>query len=250
MACSSGNCQIIHWRQIHKQECQILETPKVSSSPLTVSVDEFSQGNGLCYENMNSQFFGHNLVKTLKENTSSDNLVHPQTGIGASATENCAFFNNSHVSILERRTSHKSNRETWRRNSETIHNSSIDSSGCKATSSPFSSVVSKELFVRQKVCMFNFDIPLFTFSKLIIYLCLIIMLNCCCSQEIMTILCWKKKMQRRLMLVAWRHIYMEKMPQEAQYLRVIITKVNLEILLPQETAVDAQIHQIHQSLAN
>lgn len=159
MSCSSGNCQIIHWRQIHKQECQILETHKSSSSPLAFSVDEFSQGSDLCYESMNSQYFGHNLVNPLKENTSSDNLVHPQTGLGISATENCAF-NNSQISTLDRRASHKSNRETKRRSSETISDSSIDPSSCKATSSPSSSVLSKEVFVRQKVCLFNFEIPL------------------------------------------------------------------------------------------
>lgn len=197
MACSSGHCQIIHWRQIHRQECQILETHKLSLSPLAVSVDEFSQGSGLCYENSNSQFFGHNLVKTLKENTLPDNLVYPPTGIDAPATENCVLFNNSHVSTLERRTSHKSNRETRKRNSETIFDSSIDSSGCKATSSPSSGVVPKEVFMRQKVCMFNFYIHWYTYSKLITFRCLIIMLNCFCSQEVMIVLCWKKKMQRR-----------------------------------------------------
>lgn len=160
LVCSSGNCQILHWRHAHKHECQILETHKLNSSPLAVSVDEFSHMGGLCYENMNSQFCAQNLVGTLNENSPSENLVLPPVGITSPAMENCALFNNSHVSAFERKTSHKSNRETRRRNSETAYDSSTNSSGCKATSLPSSVVASKEVFVRQKVCLFNFDIPL------------------------------------------------------------------------------------------
>ncbi|XP_054815494.1 ubiquitin carboxyl-terminal hydrolase 15 isoform X2 [Prosopis cineraria] len=147
----SGNCQIIHWRQVHKHECQILETHKLNSSPLAVSVDEFSHESGLCYENMNSQFFAHNLVNALNENSPSDNLVHPPIGIVSSAMGKCALFNNSHVSTHERRTPHKSNRELRRKNSETTYDSSTNSSGCNATSHPSSIVASKEVFMRQKL---------------------------------------------------------------------------------------------------
>ncbi|KAI9073893.1 hypothetical protein K1719_044165 [Acacia pycnantha] len=147
----SGNCQILHWRNVHKHECQILETHKLNSSPLAVSVDEFSHMGGLCYENMNSQFCAQNLLSTLNENPPSENLVFPPIGITSPAMENCALFNNSHVSAFERKTSHKSNRETRRRNSETSYDSSTNSSGCKATSSPSSVVASKEVFVRQKL---------------------------------------------------------------------------------------------------
>lgn len=158
LVCSSGNCQIIHWRQVHKHECQILETHKLNSSPLAVSVDEFSHMGGLCYENMKSQFCEQNLVSTLNESSLLDNLDYSPIGITSPAMDNCAFFNNSHVSTIERKTSHKPNRETRRRNSETTFDSYISSSGHKATNAP-SVVAAKELFVRQKVCLFNFDIP-------------------------------------------------------------------------------------------
>ncbi|KAK3218854.1 hypothetical protein Dsin_012824 [Dipteronia sinensis] len=35
----SGRCQIIHWREVHKQECQQLETTSSSSSPMDASVE-------------------------------------------------------------------------------------------------------------------------------------------------------------------------------------------------------------------
>ncbi|XP_061362216.1 ubiquitin carboxyl-terminal hydrolase 15 [Gastrolobium bilobum] len=144
----SGNCQIIHWRVIHKQECQQLETHKSSSFPLDVSVEEFDHGSGF-YENLNNQFFGHNLKQTSRESASLENLVHPLTGMGASPKADFSLFNNSQPSTFERRASHKSNREAQRDNGS-IYESSIASSDYKATSSPSSSVVTKEAFMRQK----------------------------------------------------------------------------------------------------
>ncbi|KAE9621560.1 hypothetical protein Lal_00032700 [Lupinus albus] len=140
----SGNCQIIHWRQIHKHECKLLETDKSSSFPLPVSVDEFSHGNGF-YDHLNSQLFGHNLKPTLRETAPLDNLIHPLTCPDASATSDFSLLNYSEVSTFERRTSFKSKRGTQRRDNESICESSIESSEYdKATSSPSSSVVSKE----------------------------------------------------------------------------------------------------------
>lgn len=159
MVCSSGNCQIIHWRLIHKQECQQLETHKSSSFPLAFSVEEFGHGSGF-YENLNNPYFGHNLKQTLRERVPLDNLVHPLTGTTASATADFSLFNNSQPTTLERRTSHKSNRETRRRDNGSIYESSIESSDYKATNSSSSSVVSKEAFIRQKVYLLYFDIQL------------------------------------------------------------------------------------------
>lgn len=157
MVCSSGNCQIIHWRQIHKQECKHLETRKSSSFPLAVSVDEFSLGSGF-FENLDIHLFGHDLKQTLRESAPLDNLVHPVTGAAASGTADFSQLNNSQVSTFERRTSYKSNRETRRRENGSICEPSIESSDYKATSSPSSSLASKEAFMN-KVYLFYFDIP-------------------------------------------------------------------------------------------
>ncbi|CAL0326465.1 unnamed protein product [Lupinus luteus] len=144
----SGNCQIIHWRQIHKHTCKQLETDKSGSFPLAVSVDEFSHGNGF-YDHLDNRLFGHNLKQTLRENAALDNLIHPLTGHDASATAEFPPLNNSEVSTYEGRTSFKSNRGTRRRDNEFMGESSIESSEYKATSSPSSCVVSKEAFTRK-----------------------------------------------------------------------------------------------------
>ncbi|KAK7244008.1 hypothetical protein RIF29_38825 [Crotalaria pallida] len=144
----SGNCQIIHWRQIHKHECKQLDTHKSSSFPMAVSVDEFSHGSGF-YENFNNQLFGNNLKQTLRESAPLDNFVHPLTSPDVSATAEFPLLNNSEVSTFERRTSFKSNRGTRRRDHASICESSIESSEYKAASSPSSNVVSKEAFMRK-----------------------------------------------------------------------------------------------------
>ncbi|CAI8595321.1 unnamed protein product [Vicia faba] len=139
----SGNCQIIHWRQIHKQECQPLETHESSSFPLPFSVEEFGHASPF-YENLNNPYFGCNLNQTLRAREPSDNSVHTMTGtVAASASADISPFNNSQPSTLERRTSHKSNRESRRRDSGSIYESSIESSDYKATTS-------QETFTRQK----------------------------------------------------------------------------------------------------
>lgn len=159
MVCSSGNCQIIHWRLNHKQECQQLEPHKSSSFPLAVSVEEFGHGDGsYFYENLNNQFLGPSLKQTLRESAPLDYLVHPLTGTAAPTTADFSVFNNFQHSAFER-TSHKSNRETLRRDNGSIYESSIESSDYKASSS-LSSVVPKEAFMRQKVYLFYFGIQL------------------------------------------------------------------------------------------
>ncbi|XP_027341225.1 ubiquitin carboxyl-terminal hydrolase 15 isoform X2 [Abrus precatorius] len=139
----SGNCQIIHWRLSHKQECQQLETHKPSSFPLGISVEDFAHGSDF-YENLNNQYFAHSL--TLRENAPLDNLVHPLTGTGAYATVDFSLFNNPQPSTFERRTSHKSNRETRRRDNGSIY----ESYDYKANGSLSSNVASKEAFMRPK----------------------------------------------------------------------------------------------------
>ncbi|BAT93233.1 hypothetical protein LR48_Vigan05g025000 [Vigna angularis] len=143
----SGNCQIIHWRLVHKQECQQLEPHKSSSFPMAVSVEEFGHGSYL-YENLNNQLLSPTLKQALRESAPMDNLIHPLVATAAPATADFPLFNNFQPSTFER-TSHKPNRETRRRDNGSIYESSIESSDYKATSS-LPSVVSKEAFMRQK----------------------------------------------------------------------------------------------------
>ena len=124
-----------------------METQKSSSFPLAVPVDEFSHENGF-YENLNTQFFGHILKQTLRESVTLDNLVHPVRGTGAPVASDFSLYSNSQPFTLERRSSYKSNRETRRRDNGSIQKSSIESSEYNVTSSPSSSVVSKEAFMR------------------------------------------------------------------------------------------------------
>lgn len=158
MVCSSGNCQIIHWRLTHKQECQPLEPHKSSSFPLAVSLEEFGHGSYF-YENLNNQFLDPSFKLTLRGSAPFDNLVNPLTGTAAPATDDFSLLNNFQPSTFER-TSHKSNKETRRRDNGSIHESPIESSDYKATSSLSSSVASKEAFKRQKVYLLYFDIQL------------------------------------------------------------------------------------------
>lgn len=142
MVCSSGNCQIIHWRLIHKQECQPLETHNSSLFPM---VEEFGNGSAF-YENINSPYFGHNLNQPLREREPLDNMVygHPLTGTAPSATADFSLSSNSPPPTLERRTSRKSNRETRRRDTGSVRESSVESSDYKSTTS-------QEALMRQKV---------------------------------------------------------------------------------------------------
>ncbi|KAK8545500.1 hypothetical protein V6N13_066778 [Hibiscus sabdariffa] len=48
----SGRCQIIHWRQVHKEECLQLESASSSASPSVASFEE----SALLGDNMNLQF--------------------------------------------------------------------------------------------------------------------------------------------------------------------------------------------------
>ncbi|MED6197120.1 ubiquitin-specific protease ubp15 [Stylosanthes scabra] len=144
----SGNCQIIHWRQIHKQECQPLETQNSGSFPLGFSFDDFSHENGF-YENMNTQFFGHTLKQTPRESVPLDHSVPPLTGTAAPATSDFSLYNSSQPSTLER-SSYKSNRETRRRDNGSILKSPIESIDHKVATSSSLSSVSKDAFMGQK----------------------------------------------------------------------------------------------------
>ncbi|XP_060669038.1 ubiquitin carboxyl-terminal hydrolase 15 isoform X2 [Ziziphus jujuba] len=133
----SGKCQIIHWREVHKQECQQLETASSSSSPVGVSIDESIHKRFLFNESMASQCFGYNVEQNVMENEPIDNIACPSVSIGVPGTIDCSAIGNSQVPMLERRStekraSRKSNREMLRRKEEVAFNSPEEVSGSRA----------------------------------------------------------------------------------------------------------------------
>lgn len=149
--CSSGKCQILHWRQGHKQECQQLEKTSSCSSPLAESI----QDSVLLNESLNSQLSGY-YSKTGMERAPLDDMIHPSISRGAFAATHCSAVDSSHISMLERtadkRACRKSNRELLRREDAIVFDSDEESLG-SCTTNPNSSVnvPPKEAPMRHKV---------------------------------------------------------------------------------------------------
>ncbi|KAK6229172.1 Peptidase C19 [Theobroma cacao] len=146
----SGRCQIIHWRQVHKQECLQLESASTCSSPSVASIEE----SALLSDNMNSQFFGYINKQVVTEKAPFDSISHCQTA-GVFANGDCSTVDNSHVCAPERRStdkriSRKSNREMLRREDVALFDSCEEISRNRATSSTTNNISSKEAFIRQK----------------------------------------------------------------------------------------------------
>lgn len=160
---SSGKCQIIHWREVHKQECQQQETASSSSSPTAVSIDESIHERFLFNESMCSQYWGYNVELTVMENEPIDNVARPSVSIGVSDIADCSAIGNSQVPMLERRStekraSRKSNREMLRRKDGIAFNSSEEGSGSRGTYSTSSNQFSsKEVPSGHKVCIIGFS---------------------------------------------------------------------------------------------
>ncbi|KAF3442285.1 hypothetical protein FNV43_RR16201 [Rhamnella rubrinervis] len=134
----SGKCQIIHWREVHKQECQQLETASSSSSPTAVSIGESIHERFSFNESMSSQYFGYNVDQSVAEKAPLDNVACPSMNTGFPGIIDCSTNDTSQASMLERRStdkqvSRKSNREVLRRKDGVIFNSSSEVSGSRAT---------------------------------------------------------------------------------------------------------------------
>ncbi|XP_075646169.1 ubiquitin carboxyl-terminal hydrolase 15 isoform X2 [Castanea sativa] len=147
----SGKCQIIHWRQAHKQECQQLETTSSSSSsPKAVSVDESLHGRVLLKDYMNSQFLGYN--NDQGEKVSTDDLT--SLSFGVPAVVDCSAIGNSQIPILERtvnkRVSHKPQNEMLRGEDKDVIDSCEDASKSRATHLTSDFISSKEAFTRHR----------------------------------------------------------------------------------------------------
>ncbi|XP_024980503.1 ubiquitin carboxyl-terminal hydrolase 15-like isoform X2 [Cynara cardunculus var. scolymus] len=128
----SGKCQIIHWRQVHKLECQPLEHNSNCPSPKSASNEEFVSV--------------HEQV-SLSKNLDSGCL---QSNIEQNGHENAAFDdspNSSSGVVLERRTSDKHNRRKFNREiSRREEISALDSSADTCSTS----YDNKETFIRHK----------------------------------------------------------------------------------------------------
>lgn len=97
---SSGRCQIIHWRQVHKLECQQLGNSCSSSSPKSAMSEEFT-GKALLDETIDLKLFECRQQPML-ENTSSDNVIKHRLSIPASTTTDL-ITNASVLPIINRR---------------------------------------------------------------------------------------------------------------------------------------------------
>ncbi|MBA0758959.1 hypothetical protein Gotri_021907 [Gossypium trilobum] len=141
---SSGRCQIIHWRQVHKEECLQLESGSVASFEESV----------LHSDNMNSQFLEYINKQAAKEKASSDNINHCPTTTGLFANGDCSTIDTSQGRAPERsaekRVSRKSNGEVLRREDVAIVDSCEETLRTRATSLPINSISSKEAFRRHK----------------------------------------------------------------------------------------------------
>ncbi|KAL9437928.1 hypothetical protein AB3S75_023740 [Citrus x aurantiifolia] len=145
----SGKCQIIHWRQVHKQECQQLEKTSSSSSSLAGSVDDSVN------ESLNLQLSGYNNKQGGMGEAPPDGVIHPSMSRCASSSMDCSTLENSQTSMMERtvdkRVYRKSKKDLLRRDVATMFDSH-DEILRSCTSDPISSnnFSSKEAPIRHK----------------------------------------------------------------------------------------------------
>lgn len=128
----SGKCQILHWREVHKQECQLIEN---SSSPrVSIGVEDFNQEGLLPNDSMNSRHFGYNVDQAMAEKAAPESVVYHSVSTGVSATVDCSSIETSQVHMpgrrsIEKRASRKSNKDALRRKDGVASNSCDEASG-------------------------------------------------------------------------------------------------------------------------
>ncbi|KAM7268521.1 hypothetical protein ACFE04_010687 [Oxalis oulophora] len=101
----SGKCQIIHWRQVHKFECQQSEITSSCSSMEAASVEDSNLHRVSVSDSMDSQVFGYNNEPLVEKTLSDDNIIHPSISSGDSVIDTSA----SQVSTPGRKTREKRN---------------------------------------------------------------------------------------------------------------------------------------------
>ncbi|XP_062090164.1 ubiquitin carboxyl-terminal hydrolase 15 [Humulus lupulus] len=145
----SGKCQIIHWREVHKQECQQMKSTNSGSPLMAASVEDSMYERFLPNESMDSLYFGYNIEQAMVDKEAPENIIYPSVSNGISATIDRSASDASQVSVPERRStekraSRKSNKETVRRKDSVAPNSSIEVSGSWNAYTTSSNVVSSK----------------------------------------------------------------------------------------------------------
>ncbi|KAL6313404.1 hypothetical protein AAG906_001117 [Vitis piasezkii] len=152
----SGKCQIIHWRQVHKEECQQLETHSSITSLKAAAIEESVHERVSVNDSMNSQFYGSGIKQTVLEKASG-NIINPSFSTGVPATNACSSIDTSRITMMERRTgdkwvSRKSSREILKKEDVAICGSTEEVSTSSNTSITSSDDISlKEAYTRQKL---------------------------------------------------------------------------------------------------
>ncbi|KAM1539438.1 hypothetical protein ACFX10_004227 [Malus domestica] len=153
----SGKCQIIHWREVHRQECLQLEPTSSSSSPKAVSFGESFHEKFLPNDSINSQYFGCKMEHILAEQAPPDNIIYPSTSTGAPVMLDCAsLVDTSQVSMPERRSvdkwvSRKSHRELRKKVGVAFDSSEETSFGWTTHSGSSNVNSSKDIFMEHKL---------------------------------------------------------------------------------------------------
>ncbi|XP_076906416.1 ubiquitin carboxyl-terminal hydrolase 15-like [Bidens hawaiensis] len=120
----SGKCQILHWRQVHKHECQLLEVHSGCSSPKSASNDDL---------------FSVNEQVPITENLNS-NIGHE---IDDSFEASCGPV--SEIKSSDKRNRYKSNKEVSREDSDVLDSVPDTCSTSYDNNTPF-----KETYIRHK----------------------------------------------------------------------------------------------------
>nr|GMD34969.1 ubiquitin carboxyl-terminal hydrolase 15-like [Ipomoea batatas]GME08601.1 ubiquitin carboxyl-terminal hydrolase 15-like [Ipomoea batatas] len=135
----SGKCQILHWREIHKQECQLLENNSNISSPKSALMEELP-GRVSVDSNMSAQFVEYNSKQPKFEKDPSDHIIQSPISTPSSTGVACASIDPSESPLrqrrsIERRASRKGNKDAIRKAEGNILEGSDQSSRSRVTSS-------------------------------------------------------------------------------------------------------------------
>ncbi|XP_052178295.1 ubiquitin carboxyl-terminal hydrolase 15 isoform X2 [Diospyros lotus] len=150
----SGKCQIIHWRQVHKHECQRLETNSGGSSPMSTSNEDAVYAKLSPNGRMSPQVLGYNIKHLEDEKSSADDRIQHSTGTAASSTTTCTSIDAHGASMMEGRSMDRqvSRNSKLRREDEAQLNVTEEASRSRV---PASTLSSKEAKIRHKFKSFD-----------------------------------------------------------------------------------------------
>lgn len=149
--CSSGRCQIVHWRQVHKLECQQLGNDCHRSSLKRVS-SEGSRGRVSYAETTEQCTFKYNMRQPSVDSASSEDVISPPLTTLTSATTSGMILSTSKKSVINQRSADIATLLTGQRDSSrtsdgAVLNSSEEVSGSGFTL-PNSSQPPEDAYVR------------------------------------------------------------------------------------------------------